>query len=117
LASIAAARRRLEPGSSVLFFAEGTRSRDGRLGPFKKGAFRLAMAAGVPIVPIVVHDAWRVLPRNAWVMTAATVHVTVLAPIPTEDWTLTGLEARIADVRGRMEAALTTGPAVDALTS
>jgi 1-acyl-sn-glycerol-3-phosphate acyltransferase len=101
----------LRSGVAVAIAPEGTRSRGAALGPFKKGAFRLALAAGVPIVPIVIHDAWRVLPRHAWVMTAATVHVTVLEPAPTAGWTLPELDARIAGVRERMLAALAAGPA------
>jgi putative phosphoserine phosphatase/1-acylglycerol-3-phosphate O-acyltransferase len=101
----------LRSGIAVAIAPEGTRSRDAALGPFKKGGFRLAMAAGVPIVPIVIHDAWRVLPRHAWVMTAATVHVSVLAPVPTADWSLAALDARIAGVRERMAEALAAGPA------
>jgi putative phosphoserine phosphatase/1-acylglycerol-3-phosphate O-acyltransferase len=100
----------LRSGLAVAIAPEGTRSRDGSLGTFKKGGFRLAMAARVPIVPIVFHDAWRVLPRHAWVMTAATVHVSVLAPVATADWTLAGLDARIAGVREAMATVLSAGP-------
>jgi putative phosphoserine phosphatase/1-acylglycerol-3-phosphate O-acyltransferase len=109
LGALAEAVATLRSGLAVAIAPEGTRSRGDALGPFKKGGFRLAMAAGVPIVPIVIHDAWRVLPRKAWVMTAATVHVTVLAPVPTGDWTLAELDARIAGVRERMAAALAQG--------
>ncbi|MEM1118647.1 MAG: lysophospholipid acyltransferase family protein, partial [Bacteroidota bacterium] len=48
------ARRVLEKGCSVMFFAEGTRSRDGRLKRFHDGAFRLAIDAGVPVLPVAV---------------------------------------------------------------
>ena len=110
VAALAEAVAVLRSGIAVAIAPEGTRSADAALGPFKKGAFRLAMAARVPIVPIVLHDAWRVLPRRAWVMTAATVHVSVLAPIATDDWTLADLDARIADARARFAAALARGP-------
>jgi 1-acyl-sn-glycerol-3-phosphate acyltransferase len=108
--ALAEAVATLRSGLAVAIAPEGTRSQGAALGPFKKGGFRLAMAAGVPIVPIAIHDAWRVLPRHAWVMTAATVHVTVLEPSPTADWRLEELDARIAGVRGRMEQALAAGP-------
>jgi putative phosphoserine phosphatase/1-acylglycerol-3-phosphate O-acyltransferase len=89
----------LRGGISVGIAPEGTRSLGGRLGPFKKGAFRLALAAGVPIVPIVIHDSWRVLPKKALATHPATVHVEVLEPVPTAGWTLEALDARIAEVR------------------
>lgn len=114
LAALADAVAVLRSGIAVAIAPEGTRSAGTGLGAFKKGAFRLAMEARVPIVPIVLHDAWRVLPRGAWVMTAATVHVSVLAPIPTDDWTLPDLDARIADVRARFAAALARGPGEEA---
>lgn len=110
VAALAEAAAVLRSGIAVAIAPEGTRSDGAGLGGFKKGGFRLAMAARVPIVPIVLHDAWRVLPRDAWVMTAATVHVSVLAPIATDDWTLADLDDRIADVRERFAAALAAGP-------
>ena len=110
VAALAEAVAVLRSGIAVAIAPEGTRSAGALLGPLEKGAFRLAMAARVPIVPIVLHDAWRVLPRHAWVMTAATVHVSVLAPVATDDWTLADLDDRIAIVRRRFEAALADGP-------
>ena len=100
----------LRSGIAVAIAPEGTRSHGQALGPFKKGAFRLALAARAPIVPIVLHDAWRVLPRDAWVMTAATVHASVLEPVPTAAWTLADLDARIAALHARFAAALAAGP-------
>lgn len=86
-------------GISVGIAPEGTRSRDGKLGPFKKGAFRLALAARVPIVPIVLRDSARILPRKAIAVRPGTVHVEVLEPIATDAWTLESLDAHIAEVR------------------
>jgi putative phosphoserine phosphatase/1-acylglycerol-3-phosphate O-acyltransferase len=98
----------LRGGISVGIAPEGTRSLGGRLGPFKKGAFRLALAAGVPVVPIVIHDSWRVLPKKSLETHPATVHVEVLEPVPTKGWTLAGLDARIAEVRELYVARLST---------
>ena len=67
---------------------EGTRSRDGRLGTFKRGAFHMARQAGVPIVPIVIHNAEDALPGSSMVVRPAQVKVTVLPPIQTTDWAL-----------------------------
>jgi 1-acyl-sn-glycerol-3-phosphate acyltransferase len=87
-------------GKSLAVAPEGTRSGSGRLGPFKKGAFRLAMAGGVPIVPIVFRNANDVWPLGTQFMRPGTVDVVVHAPIATDDWTDADLEPRIAAVRG-----------------
>jgi putative phosphoserine phosphatase/1-acylglycerol-3-phosphate O-acyltransferase len=101
----------LRGGISVGIAPEGTRSLGGALGPFKKGAFRLALAARVPLVPIVIHDSYRVLPKRAIAVRPATVHVDVLEPIATDAWTLEDLDAHIAAVRQRYVEALAVGPA------
>jgi len=93
-------------GLSIGVAPEGTRSTGAALGPFKKGAFRLALAARVPIVPIVIHDSYQVMPRGSLLTWPATVHVDVLEPVPTDDWTLASLDARIAEVRQRYVAQL-----------
>ena len=89
----------LAAGRSVVIAPEGTRSRDGRLGAFKKGGFHLAMQAGVPIVPIVIHNALDALPGNALVVRPAEVEVTVLEPVETAGWNLRDLARATRDVR------------------
>jgi putative phosphoserine phosphatase/1-acylglycerol-3-phosphate O-acyltransferase len=81
------ALRALREGLSIALPPEGTRSRTPRLGRFKKGAFQIARAAGVPIVPIVFRNTLDALPKNAWVIRPATVEAVVHAPISTEGWT------------------------------
>jgi putative phosphoserine phosphatase/1-acylglycerol-3-phosphate O-acyltransferase len=78
----------LQEGRSVLMAPEGTRSHDEKLGAFKKGAFHLAMQAGVPIIPIVIHNASDALPNKSMIVRPAEVKVTVLEPISTKGWTL-----------------------------
>jgi len=99
LRALEPAVRALRNGLSLAVAPEGTRSQGATVGPFKKGAFRIAMAAGVPIVPICIHNARDVLPRGGRIMRAATVRVSVLRPIPTNAWTLDTLDERIASVR------------------
>jgi putative phosphoserine phosphatase/1-acylglycerol-3-phosphate O-acyltransferase len=88
----------LTRGISVLAAPEGTRSRTGELGPFKKGSFRMAMEAGVPVVPIVIRNADAVATRGGAVA-GGTVDVAVLPPVSVEGWTSENLEDRIAEVR------------------
>lgn len=90
----------LRSGTSVAIAPEGTRSKDYRLGKFKKGAFHMAMQAGVPIVPMVIKNAHDAMPKGSFVIRPTTVEVVVLPPIPTTDWTLETLDDRIAEVRG-----------------
>ncbi len=88
-------------GLSVIVSPEGTRLDTSEVGPFKKGAFRIAMAAGIPIVPIVIRNAEMIGGRNAMTMNPGEVDVAVLEPIPTKDWKLEDLEANIDSVRQR----------------
>jgi putative phosphoserine phosphatase/1-acylglycerol-3-phosphate O-acyltransferase len=99
----------LRRGLAIAIAPEGTRSRRGELGPFKKGAFRIALAARAPILPIVIHNARDVLPRDAWIMMPAVVRVDVLPPLSTTEWTLETLDAHVAQVRGLFEATLARG--------
>lgn len=85
----------LREGVSIAIAPEGTRSPTPRLGRFKKGAFHLAMAARVPIVPIVFRNALDALPKHALVVRPATVEVVVHPPISTTSWTTAGLDAEI----------------------
>jgi putative phosphoserine phosphatase / 1-acylglycerol-3-phosphate O-acyltransferase len=86
-------------GLSIVIAPEGTRVDTTEVGPFKKGAFRIAMAVGIPIVPIVIRNAEIVAARNSSTINPGTVDVAVFPPIPVEDWTLDTLPDRIAEVR------------------
>jgi putative phosphoserine phosphatase/1-acylglycerol-3-phosphate O-acyltransferase len=86
-------------GLSVLIAPEGTRLDTTEVGPFKKGPFRIAMSAGIPIVPIVIRNAEVIAERNSSTFNPGTVEVAVFPPIPVDDWTTENLEERIAEVR------------------
>ncbi|MDQ6803952.1 MAG: 1-acyl-sn-glycerol-3-phosphate acyltransferase, partial [Actinomycetota bacterium] len=113
----AQARAALEPavdklrgGVSIAIAPEGTRSATRRLGLFKKGAFHLAMQAGVPIVAIVIRNAGDVMWRGSVLIRPGTVDVAVLPPIPTDDWTVDGLGERIGEVRDQFIETLERWP-------
>ncbi len=79
-----AGRQLREEGTAVVIFAEGTRSPDDRLQPFKKGAFMLALHTGVPIVPFGVAGSRRVFPKGSWRVRRGPIIVRFGRPIPTE---------------------------------
>ncbi len=90
---------RAKKGLSVVMAPEGTRLDTTSVGPFKKGAFRIAMTVGIPIVPIVIRNAEIVAARDSMTMNPGTVDVAVFPPISVRDWTLDTLSDRIAEVR------------------
>jgi len=90
---------RARQGLSIMIAPEGTRLDTTSVGPFKKGPFRMAMAVGIPIVPIVIRNAEIIAARNSTTMNPGTVDVAVFPPIPVTDWTLETLADRIAEVR------------------
>nr|WP_242340978.1 MULTISPECIES: lysophospholipid acyltransferase family protein [unclassified Anaeromyxobacter] len=95
-------RAHLARGTPVMLFPEGTRSRDGRLGAFKDGAFRLAIEAGCPVIPIVVSGTGDALPKHGLVLRQRMrAHVRVLDPLdpaefPTADALRDATRAAIA---------------------
>jgi len=94
--------QKLPPKVSMLFFAEGTRSPDGRIGPFKKGGFRTAQVAGWPILPVVVRGSRKVLPKGDLAFRSGTIEVEVLDPIPREEVQARPWEEIMEDVRQRI---------------
>jgi 1-acyl-sn-glycerol-3-phosphate acyltransferase len=94
--------RDLPPSISMLFFAEGTRSRDGKIGTFKKGGFRTAKVAGWPILPVVVHGSRKILPPGDLLVTPGTIEVEVLDPVSKEEVQTRPWEEIMEEVRRRI---------------
>ncbi|MFC9433710.1 HAD-IB family hydrolase [Nocardia sp. NPDC057030] len=102
----AQARRSIEPlvdvlksGTSVAIAPEGRVSPTPELLPFKKGAFHLAAQAGVPIIPLVIHNSGRALWRSAITVRPGRIDVTVLPPIDVGEWNPDELDANINALR------------------
>jgi putative phosphoserine phosphatase / 1-acylglycerol-3-phosphate O-acyltransferase len=89
----------LKNGTSVAIAPEGTRSGSKKLGPFKKGAFHLAMKAGVPIVPIVIKNAYMAMPKGSKMFSPTHIEVVVLDPVDTSEWNPKHLDTYVEEVR------------------
>lgn len=89
----------LRRGLSIAMAPEGTRSWTPRVGKFKKGAFHLAMQAGVPVVPVVIRNAGEIMGRNDQTMRSGRIQVAVLPAIPVAEWKAREIEARVEGVR------------------
>ena len=81
--AFARAAEMLRGGDSFVVFPEGHRTRDGRLGAFHLGAFRLAIQAGVPVVPMGMRGLRNVCPAGDWRIRGGAVDVLFERPIPT----------------------------------
>lgn len=89
----------LKNGTSVAIAPEGTRSGSKTLGAFKKGAFHLAMKSGVPIVPIVIKNAYMAMPKGSKMFKPTHIEVVVLDPVDTSEWKPKHLDMYMEDVR------------------
>ena len=103
--ALEACRARLRNGVSVMIFPEGTRSRTDDLLPFKDGAFRLAVEAGVPILPLVVAGTRGAMQAGSLVFGRAVAEVRALDPIPTDGLTVADVPALRDRVREQIVAA------------
>jgi 1-acyl-sn-glycerol-3-phosphate acyltransferase len=91
--SLEEAVEKIRGGTSVLLFAEGTRTSDGRLQPFKRGAFHLATRAGVPVIPLTINGSYGIVPKHSMRIRPGTVELVLDAPIHLEH--ATGRDAEL----------------------
>jgi 1-acyl-sn-glycerol-3-phosphate acyltransferase len=98
-------RDRLRKNVSVMIFPEGTRSRTGELQPFKDGAFRLAIEAQVPVLPIVVAGTRDAMQKGSFLFRPARAEARALEPVATEGLTLADVPALRERVRSLIETA------------
>jgi 1-acyl-sn-glycerol-3-phosphate acyltransferase len=102
IASLEAAKPLLAGGVSVLFFPEGTRTPDGRLGRFKKGGFVMARQLGFPILPVSLSGSWQALPKGCLFPRPGTIHVRLHPPVDpagheTDEELMAAVRAAIAE--------------------
>lgn len=103
-----AAQRIRDEGASVVVCPEGTRGDSYALRPFKKGPFVLAIAAGVPIVPVVIMGTREVMARGSWIVRSGTVHLHFLEPVSTVGLQYSDRQRLVAQVWSRMADTMAT---------
>jgi 1-acyl-sn-glycerol-3-phosphate acyltransferase len=81
MASIERAVNTIRNGQSVILFPEGTRTSDGKLQPFKRGAFTLAAKSGVPVVPMTINHTFGIMPKGSLIVKQADISVVLEKPI------------------------------------
>jgi 1-acyl-sn-glycerol-3-phosphate acyltransferase len=81
--SLDEAVEKIRGGASVLLFGEGTRTEDGKLQPFKRGAFHLAVRSGVPVVPLTINGSYTIVPKHSLRIRPGTVDLVLSPPMPT----------------------------------
>jgi len=106
--SIDVAAKKIKSGVSVLLFPEGTRSLDGKIRPFKKGGFVLAIDSGVPIVPVVIKGTYTIMTKGKFRVNPGHVSMIVHKPIDTAAYTRETKEGLMQSVRRVMCEGLET---------
>jgi 1-acyl-sn-glycerol-3-phosphate acyltransferase len=97
--SMELAKKKLGKNSCVLFFAEGTRSRNGKIMPFKKGAFRFALETGLPILPVTIKNSFKILAPGSLDLIPGNVEIIVHRPFHIPDQCSDKLDAIIEHTR------------------
>jgi 1-acyl-sn-glycerol-3-phosphate acyltransferase len=100
MASLEKAGAKIRRGTSIVVYPEGTRSDDGRILPFKKGGFSLAMESGVAVCPVTIVGTSRLMPKNSWrINPVEEIHVRIGAPLDASAYGPQGRDALMRDVR------------------
>jgi 1-acyl-sn-glycerol-3-phosphate acyltransferase len=99
ISSLERAGRKIRGGTNIFLYPEGTRSPDGRILPFKKGPFALALEARVPICPVTIEGTGSIMPKNSWNIVPGPVHVKIGKPIDTTGFAANDREGLARAVR------------------
>jgi 1-acyl-sn-glycerol-3-phosphate acyltransferase len=105
--SIKKAALKIKQGKSVVMYPEGTRSKDGNLGVFKKGAFHLAKEANVKVIPVCIEGTYKVWPATSNKITPGNVQVTIGKPINSEDYSKQNIKEFAAEAKNQIKNMLT----------
>jgi 1-acyl-sn-glycerol-3-phosphate acyltransferase len=111
VASLNAAKKKIVNGTSVLFFPEGTRSRDATLGAFKKGAFKMAIDLGLPVLPITIIGTRNILPSNTINLFPGKARMIIHEPLDISGYDDADLQKLIDKARSSIQSGLNAAKA------
>jgi 1-acyl-sn-glycerol-3-phosphate acyltransferase len=109
MASLQAAKKKIVNGTSVVFFPEGTRSRDGSLGSFKKGAFKMAIDLELPVLPVTIIGTKDILPSDSLDLFPGRAHMVIHRPVDTARFDDSNLEELMKETHAIIESSLKSG--------
>lgn len=109
VATLERAKNTIVDGTSVVFFPEGTRSRSGKLKPFKKGAFRMALDLGLPILPLTIVGTRDVLPAGTTDLMPGSARLVIHPPVAVEGCTFEDCNRLSDEVRSVIASSLPDG--------
>jgi 1-acyl-sn-glycerol-3-phosphate acyltransferase len=104
--TINAAKTKIANGTSVLFFPEGTRSGDGKMRAFKKGAFKMAIDLDIPVLPVTINGTKNILPKDSLDLMPGGVTMIIHKPIPVRDYHKENMNRLMDETRMVISASL-----------
>lgn len=104
--SLNQAAHKIKSGTSVIIFPEGTRTDDGQVQPFKKGALVIAAKAQVPVIPVAITGSYQVQPKSTWLVGRAPLKLTFFPPVETENLKVSGVAGLTENIRAQIAEAV-----------
>lgn len=107
--TLEAAKTKIKDGTSVFFFPEGTRGPEDRMLPFKKGAFKMSIDMGLPILPVSITGTADVLPNNSTMLFPGKAQIIIHKPVSTEGYTSENIQELMDKVRDIIDSGIKQG--------
>ena len=101
--TILEAENRLQNGASIVIFPEGSRSKTGKMGTFKKGAYQMALDLNLPIVPLTINGTFNVLPIHSFLINPHKIELVIHDPITTDKQVPENIREMATAIRGLTE--------------
>ena len=101
--TIKQAKEQLKNGASVFLFPEGSRTSDGKMGNFKKGAYQMALDLSLPIVPVTIKGSYIVMPKDTFRITPHPMEMIIHEPVETEQYKADNLREAAVNIRALVD--------------